>query len=32
MSNVVVPTWEGFLVPALRVLSDGGVWPVRELR
>lgn len=31
MSNVV-PTWEGFLVPALRVLSDGGVWPVRELR
>lgn len=32
MSNVVVPTWEGFLVPALRVLSDGGAWPVRELR
>jgi len=32
MSNVVVPTWEGFLVPALRGLSDGGVWPVRELR
>src|SRR5690625_3286869 len=27
-----MPTWDEFMAPALRVLSDGSTWSLRELR
>src|SRR5690625_6417674 len=27
-----MPTWDEFMVPVLRILSDGGTWRLRELR